>query len=330
MALQRQAPRAGGKVITLVGNHEVMNVIGDLRYVTPAIFATFATPRFRADAREGVQGLPEVPRRPRGSRPRRRPSGRRGGAPDAGWTSIPSASSSTGRRSGRTGSTASGSARTSRRAGRRRRVRARRTQSGARVRQRPRARRARDGRCPGLRRDVARAGRRGGDLAPHDLRRGRAVRRGRGWPGGRPTGPVGEFKPGRRLCGCSATRTGSPSPQTARSGTAASPPSRKRRSTGPLTAMLERLKAALHRGRPLRRRQQRSDDPVRQPRLPDRHGHARGGLLRPGERAGDPGRPLHGAPGGHDAEAPGPSGKCKGPCAGQVDRSRARRPPPGA
>ncbi len=44
MALQRQAPRTGGKVITLVGNHEVMNVIGDLRYVTPGIFATFATP----------------------------------------------------------------------------------------------------------------------------------------------------------------------------------------------------------------------------------------------------------------------------------------------
>ena len=42
MALQREAPLAGGKVIPLIGNHEVMNVIGDLRYVTPAIFATFA------------------------------------------------------------------------------------------------------------------------------------------------------------------------------------------------------------------------------------------------------------------------------------------------
>ena len=42
MELQRQAPRDGGAVITLLGNHEVMNVIGDLRYVTPANFRTFA------------------------------------------------------------------------------------------------------------------------------------------------------------------------------------------------------------------------------------------------------------------------------------------------
>jgi hypothetical protein len=44
MALQRQAPRTGGQVITLIGNHEFMNVIGDLRYVTPEIFASFAAP----------------------------------------------------------------------------------------------------------------------------------------------------------------------------------------------------------------------------------------------------------------------------------------------
>ena len=42
MDLQRQAPRAGGTVVTLVGNHEVLNVIGDLRYVTPGNFAAFA------------------------------------------------------------------------------------------------------------------------------------------------------------------------------------------------------------------------------------------------------------------------------------------------
>ena len=44
MDLQRQAPRDGGAVIPLIGNHEVMNVIGDLRYLTPDVFRTFASP----------------------------------------------------------------------------------------------------------------------------------------------------------------------------------------------------------------------------------------------------------------------------------------------
>jgi len=44
MRLQKEAPRQGGKVIVLVGNHEAMNIIGDLRYVTPQEFAAFAGP----------------------------------------------------------------------------------------------------------------------------------------------------------------------------------------------------------------------------------------------------------------------------------------------
>lgn len=43
MSLERQARKAGGKVIPLLGNHEVMNVMGDLRYVTPEIYRSFAT-----------------------------------------------------------------------------------------------------------------------------------------------------------------------------------------------------------------------------------------------------------------------------------------------
>jgi hypothetical protein len=43
MDLQRQAPRDGGTVIALLGNHEVMNVIGDLRYVRPEMFRAFAS-----------------------------------------------------------------------------------------------------------------------------------------------------------------------------------------------------------------------------------------------------------------------------------------------
>jgi len=42
MRLQREAPRANGRVVTLVGNHEAMNVTGDLRYVSAADFAAYA------------------------------------------------------------------------------------------------------------------------------------------------------------------------------------------------------------------------------------------------------------------------------------------------
>lgn len=40
--LQKDAPRAGGRVIVLVGNHEAMNMTGDLRYVSPGEYAAFA------------------------------------------------------------------------------------------------------------------------------------------------------------------------------------------------------------------------------------------------------------------------------------------------
>ena len=42
MRLQKESARAGGQVVALVGNHEAMNIIGDLRYVTPGEFAAFA------------------------------------------------------------------------------------------------------------------------------------------------------------------------------------------------------------------------------------------------------------------------------------------------
>jgi hypothetical protein len=42
MKLQREAPRSGGRVIVLVGNHEAMNMTGDLRYVHPGEYKAFA------------------------------------------------------------------------------------------------------------------------------------------------------------------------------------------------------------------------------------------------------------------------------------------------
>jgi hypothetical protein len=42
MALEKEAPKAGGRVVPLLGNHEMMNIMGDLRYVTPENYASYA------------------------------------------------------------------------------------------------------------------------------------------------------------------------------------------------------------------------------------------------------------------------------------------------
>ena len=43
-ALEQEAPKAGGRVLPVIGNHEAMNLLGELRDVTPAICASFAGP----------------------------------------------------------------------------------------------------------------------------------------------------------------------------------------------------------------------------------------------------------------------------------------------
>ncbi len=45
MQLEVQAPASGGRVVVLLGNHEVMNLVGETRDVTPEIFASFADER---------------------------------------------------------------------------------------------------------------------------------------------------------------------------------------------------------------------------------------------------------------------------------------------
>jgi hypothetical protein len=42
-SLEKDAERAGGHVHVLLGNHEVMRILGDLRYVTPGEYEAFAT-----------------------------------------------------------------------------------------------------------------------------------------------------------------------------------------------------------------------------------------------------------------------------------------------
>jgi hypothetical protein len=43
MRLQREAQKAGGRVIALVGNHEAMNMTHDLRYVSAGDYAAFTS-----------------------------------------------------------------------------------------------------------------------------------------------------------------------------------------------------------------------------------------------------------------------------------------------
>jgi len=45
MSLQRDAQRQGGRVVVLMGNHEAMNIVGDLRYVSNKDYAEFADDR---------------------------------------------------------------------------------------------------------------------------------------------------------------------------------------------------------------------------------------------------------------------------------------------
>ena len=42
LSLDEQSAKAGGRVVALLGNHEMMNLMGDLRYVTSGNYASFA------------------------------------------------------------------------------------------------------------------------------------------------------------------------------------------------------------------------------------------------------------------------------------------------
>jgi len=56
--LEGEASRAGGAVHALIGNHEVMRMLGDLRYVAPGEYAAFQTNRSEEIRQKFVQQSP--------------------------------------------------------------------------------------------------------------------------------------------------------------------------------------------------------------------------------------------------------------------------------
>lgn len=57
MRLEQEALAAGGRVHALLGNHEVMNMLGDIRYVTPEELASYADQSPSPDAPGAPRGL---------------------------------------------------------------------------------------------------------------------------------------------------------------------------------------------------------------------------------------------------------------------------------
>jgi hypothetical protein len=57
MRLEKEALAAGGRVHVLLGNHEVMNMLGDLRYLTPEELASYADQSPTPDAPGAPRGL---------------------------------------------------------------------------------------------------------------------------------------------------------------------------------------------------------------------------------------------------------------------------------
>ena len=55
MALEVQAVKANGRVVVLLGNHEMMNLMGDLRYVSPEVYLDFANSNSEERRRKAYQ-----------------------------------------------------------------------------------------------------------------------------------------------------------------------------------------------------------------------------------------------------------------------------------
>jgi hypothetical protein len=60
--LEKDAARAGGAVHVLLGNHEIMRMLGDLRFTMPGEYAAFATDRSEQIRQRFIEAAPEADR----------------------------------------------------------------------------------------------------------------------------------------------------------------------------------------------------------------------------------------------------------------------------
>ncbi|MEZ4589074.1 MAG: metallophosphoesterase [Gemmatimonadales bacterium] len=63
MALEEEAPKAGGRVHALIGNHEAMNILGDLRYVSAGEYDAFRSSRAKELRERAYRALADSARR---------------------------------------------------------------------------------------------------------------------------------------------------------------------------------------------------------------------------------------------------------------------------
>jgi calcineurin-like phosphoesterase family protein len=59
MRLDKEAAAAGGRVHGLIGNHEVMRMLGDFRYVNPGEYSAFTTPDSEAVLQRILEAVPK-------------------------------------------------------------------------------------------------------------------------------------------------------------------------------------------------------------------------------------------------------------------------------
>ena len=55
MELEMQASKGGGRVVVLLGNHEMMNIMGDLRYVAPEVYGSFVDAKSKQRRQKAYQ-----------------------------------------------------------------------------------------------------------------------------------------------------------------------------------------------------------------------------------------------------------------------------------